>query len=150
MVGLPRKYLPLVQCIREQYTLIFIFNFSDRHLHGVYLASSNGMEHISRTAFQSSAPPGAAKEPLDGSPFPAQVTFEVTEEFAPCPEAEFKHVLEYTERRRFKFKLSEWQCRDLVEALCRHDAKLRAKRLCEELGLSTTEPGPAPPPAANR
>ena len=55
--------------------------------------------------------------------------------FAPTPEAEFKHVLEYTERQRFKFKLSKWQCRDLVEAMCRHDAKLRAKRLSDELSL---------------
>ena len=57
------------------------------------------------------------------------------DEFAPTPEAEFKHVLEYTERQRFKFKLSKWQCRDLVEAMCRHDAKLRAKRLSDELSL---------------
>ena len=64
----------------------------------------------------------------EGSPFPAQCTFQLVEEFAPTPEAEFKHVLEYTERQRFKFKLSKWQCRDLVEAMCRHDAKLRAKR----------------------
>ena len=30
---------------------------------------------------------------------------------------------------------SKWQCRDLVEAMCRHDAKLRAKRLSDELSL---------------
>ena len=35
---------------------------------------------------------------------------------------------EYTERQRFKFKLSHWQCRDLIETLCRYDAKQRAKR----------------------
>ena len=53
----------------------------------------------------------------------------------PVPEPEFRHVLEYTERQRFKFKLSKWQCRDLIEMLCRHDARLRAKRLCEQLVL---------------
>ena len=52
------------------------------------------------------------------------------------PESEFKHVLEYTERQRFKFKLSRWQCRDLVETMCSYDAKLRTKRLFEELHLS--------------
>ena len=53
---------------------------------------------------------------------------------APCS-AQFRHVLEYTERQRFKFKLSHWQCRDLVETLCRYDAKQRAKRLCDQIRL---------------
>lgn len=73
---------------------------------------------------------------MDGSPFPAQCTFEIVEEFAPVPEAEFRHVLEYTERQRFKFKLSRWQCRDLLEIMCQYDAKQRARRLFEELSLS--------------
>lgn len=72
----------------------------------------------------------------DGSPFPAQCTFDIVEEFAPVPEAEFRHILEYTERQRFKFKLSRWQCRDLLETMCAYDAKLRARRLLNELSLS--------------
>ena len=52
------------------------------------------------------------------------------------PEAEFRHILEYTERQRFKFKLSRWQCRDLLETMCAYDAKLRARRLLNELSLS--------------
>ena len=52
------------------------------------------------------------------------------------PESEFKHVLEYTERQRFKFKLSRWQCRDLLETMCNYDAKLRARRLLEELNIN--------------
>lgn len=44
----------------------------------------------------------------------------------------------YTERQRFKFKLSYWQCRDLIQTLCRHDAKLRARRICDQyLGYRT-------------
>ena len=42
MVGLPRKYLPLVESIVAGHTLIFLFNFSDRQLHGVYIATSAG------------------------------------------------------------------------------------------------------------
>ena len=42
MVGLPRKYLPLVESIVAEHTLIFLFNFSDRQLHGVYIATSAG------------------------------------------------------------------------------------------------------------
>lgn len=30
MVGLPRKYLPLVESIVGGFTLVFLFNFSDR------------------------------------------------------------------------------------------------------------------------
>jgi hypothetical protein len=37
MVGLPRKYLPLVESIVAGHTLLFLFNFSDRQLHGVYV-----------------------------------------------------------------------------------------------------------------
>ena len=40
MVGLPRKYLPLVKSIVGGYTLIFLFNFSNRQLHGVYACST--------------------------------------------------------------------------------------------------------------
>jgi hypothetical protein len=54
----------------------------------------------------------------------------------PVPEPEFRHVLEYTERQRFKFKLSRWQCRDLIETLCRHDAKLRARRICDQFSIT--------------
>ena len=144
MVGLPRKYLPLVKSIVGGYTLIFLFNFSDRQLHGVYLATSDGQENLSLTAWRTSAPQpklnGADGEidasDADGSPFPAQCTFNIVEEFAPVPEAEFRHILEYTERQRFKFKLSRWQCRDLLETLCMYDAKQRARRLFDELQLS--------------
>ena len=54
----------------------------------------------------------------------------------PTPETEFRHILEYTERQRFKFKLSRWQCRDLVETMCTYDAKLRPRRLLAEVRLS--------------
>jgi len=141
-VGLPRKYMPLVRSIVGGHTLIFIFNFSNRQLHGTYIATSNGQENISLTAWRGSAPPPKQgrpdeieAEPEDGSPFPAQCTFEVVEEFASVPESEFRHILEYTERQRFKFKLSRWQCRDLLETMCNYDAKQRARRLCDELQL---------------
>ena len=42
----------------------------------------------------------------------------------------------YTERQRFKFKLSRWQCRDLIETMCQYDAKQRARRLLGELQLA--------------
>ena len=42
----------------------------------------------------------------------------------------------YTERQRFKFKLSRWQCRDLIESMCAYDAKRRSNRLYDEVGLS--------------
>ena len=51
-------------------------------------------------------------------------------------QAEFRHILEYTERQRFKFKLSRWQCRDLLEIMCTYDAKQRTRRLFEELALT--------------
>ena len=151
MVGLPRKYLPLADSIVAHHTLVFLFNFSDRHLHGVYVATSKGQDNLSLSAWRGDAPtPKVSRrdeltgldiedEEADdggGSPFPAQCTFDIMEEFMPVPESEFRHVLEYTERQRFKFKLSRWQCRDLIETLCRHDAKLRANRICEQFSMA--------------
>ena len=143
MVGLPRKYLPLVKSIVAGHTLIFLFNFSDRQLHGVYLATSDGQESMSTSAWRGTAPTPKASMGMgmeldegDGSPFPAQCTFDIVEEFAPTPEVEFRHILEYTERQRFKFKLSRWQCRDLIATMCSYDAKLRSRRLLTELSLA--------------
>ena len=89
MVGLPRKYLPLVKSIVSGHTLIFLFNFSDRQLHGTYIATSDGQENLSLTAWRGTAPTPKASNSLgmeldvdDGSPFPAQCTFEIVEEFA--------------------------------------------------------------------
>ena len=110
-VGLPRKYLPLVESIVAGHTLLFLFNFSDRQLHGVYMATSAGQENLSLTAWKGSAPTPKAgrKDDLaqpsgldlnqevdnpDGSPFPAQCSFDILEEFMPLPEPEFRHVLE--------------------------------------------------------
>jgi len=89
MVGLPRKYLPLVESIVAGHTLIFLFNFSDRQLHGVYIATSAGQENLSLSAWKGLAgvpkagrkdehaqPSGIELEEQaddpDGSPFPAQ------------------------------------------------------------------------------
>ena len=77
--------------------------------------------------------PDEVGEDESSSPFPAQCSFAVVEECTPMPEAEFKHVLEYTERQRFKFKLSRWQCKDLVELMCHHEAKKRTRRLLKTL-----------------
>ena len=77
--------------------------------------------------------PESPRPPLAASR--SQCTFKIVEEFAPVPEAEVRHVLEYTERQRFKFKLSRWQCRDLLETMCAYDAKLRTRRLFDELSL---------------
>ena len=70
---------------------------------------------------------GGVVEEEWGSPFPAQCSFEILEEFAPVPESEFKHVLEYTERQRFKFKLSRFQCKDLIDVLCGHEPHVLAR-----------------------
>ena len=59
MVGLPRKYMPLVESIVARRTLIFIFNFSDRQLHGCFIATSDGQArgpHPPRGAHAHSTP----------------------------------------------------------------------------------------------
>ena len=101
-VGLPRKYLPLVKSIVKGYTLIFLFNFSNRQLHGTYIATSDGTENLSFTAWRTTAPPpkvgrrddgagDADADGGDGSPFPAQCTFDIVEEFGAVPEVRVGH-----------------------------------------------------------
>lgn len=142
MVGFPSKYMPLVESIVSGTTLIFLFNFSDRQLHGVYVATSAGQANMFPKAFTKASKSEGLELMLDGtdaeteaSPFPAQCSFDIVEELPPMPESEFKHVLEYTERQRFKFKLSRWQCKDLVELMCAHAGKMRAKRLLKALAV---------------
>ena len=102
-----------VESIVANHTMVFLFNFSDRQLHGVYIATSDGQENLSLSAWKGSAPTpktAARKEDVgleledvdetDGSPFPAQCTFDILEEFAPVPEPEFRHVLEYPKAGR--------------------------------------------------
>ena len=93
-------------------TLFFLFNFSDRQLHGLYRASSAGQENLSPDAWAHAIPSevsGAEDGESQGgggegsTPFPAQCRFEIVEEFMPLPEAECRHVLEYSERQRFKY-----------------------------------------------
>ena len=71
-----------------------------------------------------------------------RLTSPLAHTYRPVPEAEFRHILEYTERQRFKFKLSRWQCRDLLETMCAYDAKLRTKRLLSELSFLSQD-GPS-------
>ena len=51
-----------------------------------------------------------------GSPFPAQIRFEVTHEFPPLPEASFRHIVTYTQRNIFDFRLSTDQVAQLMNA----------------------------------
>lgn len=167
LVGMPDKYLPLVNTIRRKKTLLFLFNYSTRQLHGLYVATTDGGDNLFPTAFRGLAPippferrrspvPTAGTHPdapaPDGaSPFPAQCGFAIVEELPPVPESDIERVLEYTERHRFKFKLSEFQCRDLVEVMVRRDEShsvgpiasdgtsvgARVVRICDECGISS-------------
>eukprot|EP00966_Prymnesium_polylepis_P107030 2478595-Prymnesium_polylepis.1 len=61
------------------------------------------------------AKPGDAPIPC---PFPIQISFAVKNEGAhPVQEAVCRHILEYTHRGRFRFKLSVRQCEDLVHIM---------------------------------
>jgi len=108
LVGMPLKYAPLAQSIVPDHTLLFLFNFSTRTLHGVLLATSASKENINSHAFSSKGEP---------SPFPVQCTFKVIEATEPVAEQDCRQVLEYTKRNRFRFKLSKWQCHDLLSIM---------------------------------
>ena len=131
----------------------------------------NGMpQHTLGRAYASSVPAPSQRDP--GGSRGAQLLSRVLERLAfKVPDATASWPSRYTERQRFKFKLSywqawhealgarrlqpyvlevatlssaalsasrayHWQCRDLIETLCRHDAKLRARRICDQFAIS--------------
>lgn len=84
LFGLPMGHISYVQNIRPGLPL-FLFNYSDRTLHGIFEAVSNGQKHINPYAW------------TDGShitPYPAQVRIRTRVHCNPVAENLFKKVIE--------------------------------------------------------
>ena len=97
----------------------------EQSLHGVFEATQAGAMNIEPDAWASAGKSVLARatNPRNrteggGSPFPAQVRFQVVHEFPPLPEARFKHILTYKDKAQkiFELLLTPVQVSELMKA----------------------------------
>ncbi|CAA0834439.1 Unknown protein [Striga hermonthica] len=107
--GLPAAHHSYVKNIPIGLTL-FLFNYSDRKLHGIFEASSTGQLNMDKYAW-------TASEGADITPYSAQVRVDARRMCRPLLEEEFKPLIEknyYTEKL-FRFELDRRQADRLVK-----------------------------------
>ncbi|XP_019244682.1 PREDICTED: uncharacterized protein LOC109224586 [Nicotiana attenuata] len=110
LFGLPEPHFSYVKKISMGLTL-FLFNYSDRKLHGIFEAASHGQLNIN--------PYGWTKT-SDGSErtaYPAQVRIRVRQRYCPLTEDQFASIIgdNYYARGFFWFELDRSQTRRLVD-----------------------------------
>ncbi|XP_010489790.1 PREDICTED: uncharacterized protein LOC104767436 [Camelina sativa] len=107
LFGLPAPHMAYIKNIDPGLTL-FLFNYSDRTLHGIFEAASEGKLNIDPKAW---SPNGT-----DPSPYPAQVKVRVRVRCEPLPEEKFSPVISenYKDEKMFWFELDRGQTNKLL------------------------------------
>ncbi|XP_073114552.1 uncharacterized protein [Elaeis guineensis] len=107
LFGLPFSHFSYVRNIEEGLPL-FLFNYSDRKLHGIFEAASRGQLNANSYAWTD----GGAER----TPFPAQVAIHVKMRYQPLTEDRFKKILvdNYYTNQHFWFELDHAQARALI------------------------------------
>uniref|UniRef100_A0A0D9Y3P9 DCD domain-containing protein n=1 Tax=Oryza glumipatula TaxID=40148 RepID=A0A0D9Y3P9_9ORYZ len=116
LFGLPQRNILYVKNVKPGLPL-FLFNYSNRQLHGIFKATSTGQLNIDRFAWMSEQS-NDAKTNAKTTPFPAQVRFSTRTECPPLPENKYKSVIINNYRKdipsHFRFELDHRQTRDLI------------------------------------
>ncbi|CAH8359635.1 unnamed protein product [Eruca vesicaria subsp. sativa] len=107
LFGLPAPHMAYIKNIDPGLTL-FLFNYSDRTLHGIFEAASEGQLNIDPKAW---SPNGT-----DPSPYPAQVKIRVRVRCEPLAEEKFSPVIagNYQDEKVFWFELDRDQTNKLL------------------------------------
>ncbi|XP_009400961.3 uncharacterized protein LOC103985073 [Musa acuminata AAA Group] len=105
--GLPPTHFVYVRNIEEGLPL-FLFNYSDRKLHGIFEAASHGQLNTNSYAWTD----GSNKR----TPYPAQVSIRIKTNCAPLTENQFKKIIEdnYYNPQHFWFELDHAQTSALI------------------------------------
>ncbi|URE07625.1 hypothetical protein MUK42_21290 [Musa troglodytarum] len=105
--GLPSTHFVYVRNIEEGLPL-FLFNYSDRKLHGIFEAASHGQLNTNSYAWTD----GSNKR----TPFPAQVSIRIKTNCVPLTENQFKKIIEdnYYNPQHFWFELDHAQTSALI------------------------------------
>jgi len=128
LMGLPRRDLDLVSACTPGRTALFLFNFSTRQLHGLFVASSPGRLNWDADAWKRSlyqrigggGRGGPADDARRSSPFPSQVRFRVVREYTPLHEEQFSHLIRTSNRVTF---LDAATVRELIRLFGARDAR---------------------------
>ncbi|KAJ4893330.1 DCD (Development and Cell Death) domain protein [Raphanus sativus] len=107
LFGLPGPHMAYIKNIEPGLTL-FLFNYSDRTLHGVFEAASEGKLNIDPKAWSHNG--------TDPSPYPAQVKVRVRAKCEPLVEETFGPVIadNYKDEKIFWFELDRVQTNKLL------------------------------------
>ncbi|KAJ4772114.1 Kelch-like protein 12 [Rhynchospora pubera] len=107
LFGLPSNHINYVRNIEEGLPL-FLFNYIDRKMYGLYVAAGPGQLNINPYAWTDG---GSEK-----TPFPAQVAIRIKSSCHPLEEAEYKRVIfdNYYDPLKFFFELDHAQTRSLT------------------------------------
>ncbi|PSS33273.1 Kelch-like protein [Actinidia chinensis var. chinensis] len=107
LFGLPAPHFAYVKNISPGLPL-FLFNYSDRKLYGIFEAVSPGQMSID--------PYGWTTDVQQSTPYPAQVRVRIQMQCQPLLEDQFRPVIadNYYERRLFWFELDQAQTRNLI------------------------------------
>lgn len=108
LFGLPSPHFSYVRNIEAGLPL-FLFNYSDRKLHGIYEAASHGQMHIDAYAWTNNS--------ATTTSFPAQVRVRMKEQYKPLEEKQFRKVIvaNYYMQQHFWFELDRSQTRSLID-----------------------------------
>ncbi|KAF8663003.1 hypothetical protein HU200_055591 [Digitaria exilis] len=107
LFGLPSGHISYVKNVKPGMPL-FLFNYSDRKMHGIFEAACAGQLNIDQFAWSDG---GRIK-----TQFPAQVLISVKTQCHPVPESQFRSVISdnYHRPRHFYFELDHAQTRALI------------------------------------
>ena len=100
LLGVPESQLRRIQRIQPYSTALFMYNYTRKRLYGVFEATAPGGLNLDPTAWRNAMMASRklatlGKSTSQGSPFPAQVRFQVVHEFPPLPENRFRHIVTY-------------------------------------------------------
>ncbi|CAI9777259.1 unnamed protein product [Fraxinus pennsylvanica] len=116
LFGLPPRYRDSVRAITPGLPL-FLYNYTNHQLHGVFEAVSFGGSNIDPTAWEDKKCKGESR-------FPAQVKSRVRKLCKPLEEDAFRPVLHHYDGPKFRLELSVPETLDLLD-------------LCEQAGVSS-------------
>nr|XP_016461932.1 PREDICTED: uncharacterized protein LOC107785206 isoform X2 [Nicotiana tabacum] len=110
LFGLPEPHFSYVKKISMGLTL-FLFNYSDRKLHGIFEAASPGQLNINPYGWTKTS------DGSESTAYPAQVRIRVRQRYCPLTEDQFASIIgdNYYARGLFWFELDRSQTRRLVD-----------------------------------